>query len=156
MPTEVDRPRSSEKAQLAAFELYFGATVPEAAAQVGVSEDTVRNWLVSPWWPELAAAAEEHANDYLERQARRALRRRLEEGDAISARWLLERTDRRFAPPTKKVEIEGSVDHRHEAKQLERLPTAVIERLADADDDAIDAIFEEARPLALESEPTTH
>lgn len=146
MPID-SQPRDAEKARAAAFALYFGKTVAEAAAEARVSETTIRNWTASSWWPELIAAVESEALEYLQAKARGVLLDKLIEGDAISARWLLERRDRQFAPPKKTVEVEGRVEHDHRA--LAPVPTATIERLADMDDDAIEAFFEEIRPLGL-------
>lgn len=140
-------PSRFEKALRGATALHFGATVAEAASEAGVVDQTVRNWRSSEWWPEMVAIAEREALSLLEAKARGVLLHQLDENDGVTARWLLERRERNFAPAKKRVEIEGKVDHSHERRQLESLSTEVIERLADSDEDAIDAVFEEARPL---------
>ncbi len=137
----------AEKALAACVELYFGSTIAEAASAAGVSENTIYNWRGTEWWPELEELVEDSGLDYLERKARGVVRDKLKDGDGKTARWLLERRSKPFAPPKKQVQVEGNVDHRHEAKQLRSIPTAVIENMADADDDAIEAFFEEKRPL---------
>jgi len=142
-------PVRTEKALNAAVALHLGGSVAEAASEAGVTDQTVRDWRDSQWWPRMEALAEQETLRLLEAKARGVLLTKLEEGDGVSARWLLERRERNFAPATKRVEIEGKVDHRHERQQLEQLPTEVIERLADGGDDVIDAVFEEARPLKL-------
>ncbi len=56
-------------------------------------------WEASQWWPD----AQEEANDRwlraLKGEARKGLLKNIRDGDAARARWLLERTDPRLAPP---------------------------------------------------------
>lgn len=142
-------PRDPEVAALVAFDLYTGSTVPEAAAKNHVSRDTVRQWQRSDWWPDLMEAVAETYLDRADALARGALIRRLEEGDAISARWLLERRDRKLAPPSKVVEVTGHVNHvAEERKALAQIPTDRLERALEFEDDeeVVDAVFEEANP----------
>lgn len=150
----VGKPRSMEAALTVGFHLHTGATFSDAAAEAGVSRECVRQWRESDWWPELVAEVEATFDDRVEAMARGALFQRLKEGDAISARWLLERRDARYAPAAKRVEVSGGVDHVHrERAQLETVPTRLLERLADEDDEVVDAFFEEARGGPV---PTKH
>jgi hypothetical protein len=144
-----DAPRDPELATRVAFSLYTGATIPEAAATHQIGRQTVRDWLASDWWPALADEVAANYLDYAAALARGTLLQRIKDGDAISARWLLERTDDKLAPPSRQVEVRGQIDHvAAERKALAFVPTEQLEQLAASDDEEIiDAFFEEVNPL---------
>lgn len=140
---------NKEDAMRAAAELYFGASKREASGAIGCSVDTLTKWMQHPDWPGIWATVEANEIEILASRARRVIRAKLEEYDAITARWVLERQDKQFASKTT-VTHEGKVEHEHSA--LPKLSVAQLEALESADDAYIDAIFEEATPLALTEE----
>ena len=110
MSTIVQRPQSWAKARMVAGLRLIGATQVAAAKAAGVSEGTVVSWEASPWWPDLVR--EVRQTDILDRLVALAYRTMLdavEQGDAQSARWILERLDtERFGPPRQGVDAEHS------------------------------------------------
>jgi hypothetical protein len=143
------QPRDPELAARVAFSLHIGKTITEAAAEHSVSRVAVKSWLAADWWPALADKIANNYLDYAAALARGALLQRIKDGDAISARWLLERTDDKLAPPSRQVEVKGQIDHvAAERKALAFVPTEQLEQLAASDDEEIiDAFFEEVNPL---------
>lgn len=140
-----------EQATIAATALYYGATFSEAAAEAGIRKETLVAWRKEPWFEAIYEGLQDSELDVLAAKARGVIDRKLTEGDAQTARWVLERRDRKFASKTT-VEHTGRVDHQHslDAEQVAALTDAQLDRLLAVEDDAIiDAVFEEVRPLAL-------
>ena len=77
-------------------------------------------WEASQWWPD----AQEEANDRwlraLKGEARKGLLKNIRDGDAARARWLLERTDPRLAPPRLRQETLVDYLHKDEVFRLMR------------------------------------
>lgn len=140
-----------QRALVAAAAIYLGATRAEASGEAGIAEKTLRAWSAEPWWSEVEEIVHEDTLGYLEAKARGVVLQKLREGDGITARWLLERRDDSFKTKTE-VKHTGQIDHAHtlEAdRRLASLSDEQLARLAQADDDVIDLMFEEARPIGL-------
>ena len=71
--------------------LLLGATQAEAAEAAGVGARTIRDWKVTDWWPDYVERARSTIHDQVEAYALRAVLESVREGDAQSARWVLER-----------------------------------------------------------------
>ena len=111
MAQTVGKPHNEAAARCAAALRMVGATQVEAADAAGVGLRTLQSWEVSDWWPDMMESAREDLHTDLERFSYRTLLRavKADEGDAQSARWLLERLrPKTFKDATPLVEVGGT------------------------------------------------
>ena len=69
----------------------LGATQVEAAKAAGVCERSVAGWEAAEWWPEFQEQARTSVHDQVEAFALRTVLEAARDGDAGTARWVLER-----------------------------------------------------------------
>ena len=92
-------PQSWEKAVQYARFRALGRTQRKAAEAAGVGYRTAITWEASSWWDECRREGLKAITTDMEQAARDTLLEAIRNGDAHTARWLLERTDPTFAPP---------------------------------------------------------
>ena len=100
MPTRVDW----DKCVSAAYLRYMGKNQTDAAVAVGVVRETLSRWERSPWWTEAQREAEERWLQGLAAKAREGLEEAVSD-DGNLALKVLERIDRRLAPPSQRSEV---------------------------------------------------
>lgn len=101
-------PRSwSQALQYARFRA-LGRTQVQAAKEAGISERTAVTWEASAWWEECRREGLKAITTDMEQAARDTILAAIRNGDAQTARWLLERTDSTFAPPKQRQSLELS------------------------------------------------
>jgi hypothetical protein len=106
----VAKPRDWEKATAVAYLRLIGLTQIDAAKGAGIGVRTLRRYEVSDWWPEACREAVDRWMQQLEIEARSTVMQAVKEGDVATAWKVLERIDRRLAPPR---QLHG-VEHRGE------------------------------------------
>lgn len=105
----VRRPRSWEKAILAAYVVMLGGTSEQAAAAAGCSKRSVEDWRMAPWWADAKTAAEDRWLDKALSAAQVGLLAVLRDKDAATVRWVLERLrSATFAPPTQNHKVDAT------------------------------------------------
>lgn len=104
-----------ELAPQVAVMVYLGQEDDEIADRTGLAMDTVRKWRGEQWFRDLVVEQSEDALDEMASLARRAVYKALDKDDVTTAKWFLERRDKKFFAPSKKVLIEGEVNHTHRA-----------------------------------------
>lgn len=121
-PTErvCNRPRDWDKAVAAAYLRLVGLSQDEAAAGAGCGERTLARWEASIWWPEACEEAVDRWMKALTIESRKTLIQAVKDGDAERALKILERVDRRLAPPKQQHEITFDYLHRDEVAKLMR------------------------------------
>ena len=102
-----DRPPRWEKRVSAAYLRIIGLNQKQAAKSVGVTRRTIQNWEAHETWPQAKAEARDRWCAEIHCRARGAILKALEQSDATSARWVLERMDPDFAPPRQRHELGG-------------------------------------------------
>ncbi len=105
----VRRPdRDSErwrKAVAVALWLMLGTSQRDAANTVGVSLRTVERWVAQPWWPEAKYACQEQFAAGCLDMARASLVANLRAHDGPMTRYVLDRLDPMFAPPSMRAKV---------------------------------------------------
>lgn len=100
----VSRPQDWEKCVSVAYLRYMGANQTDAANAVGVVRETVSRWERSAWWTDAQREAEERWLHGLAVKARQGLEDAIPD-DGNLALKVLERIDRRLAPPSQRSEV---------------------------------------------------
>ena len=93
-----------------AYLRLVGLTQEKAAKAAGIGERTLRRYELCEWWPEACREAVDRWMHQLEIEARSTVMRAVKEGDVATAWKVLERIDRRLAPPR---QLHG-IEHRGE------------------------------------------
>lgn len=121
-----------EKAYWAASLRCVGKSIRNTADAVGVSPGTIRRWEKSDWWPAVRTEAVRTEHGELRALALGAAKKALEEGDTVTARWVLERMEPEvFGPPKLQAELtgKGGKDLIPESKPLGMTEAAEVARL---------------------------
>lgn len=135
---------NQEKAIRACAALYFGKTEAEASLEAGITISTLRKWRKNPEWSLVEEQVAANEVEIFSRMARKVVINKLQKDCGQTARWVLERRDKHFAPPTKQVEVKGHVEHEHHRRALQAIPTHLLEAaVSDEDEEIVDAFFEE-------------
>lgn len=111
MPQDKDpisKPTDWDKCVSVAYLRYMGASQVDAATVAGVVRETVSRWERSSWWPDAQKEAEDRWLSGLAQRARAGLERAVADDGNLSLK-VLERIDRRLAPPKAGMEHEGEV-----------------------------------------------
>ncbi len=95
----VEKPRDWDKAVSVSYLRLIGQTQENAAKGAGIGVRTLRRYELSDWWPEACSEAVDRWMQQLEIEARTTVMTAVKEGDVITAMKVLERLDRRLAPP---------------------------------------------------------
>ena len=85
----------------------LGATQVEAAKAAGVCERSVAGWEAAEWWPEFQEQARTSVHDQVEAFALRTVLEAARDGDAGTARWVLERLRPKTWGAAQRVEHTG-------------------------------------------------
>lgn len=107
--------------QQCATKAYYGVDEFEICEQHGVSRSTLERWRATPEWAAACDAAAIAEPEVLAAMARGVIRDSLLSGDAITARWVLERRDKTFATPDRKLQVDAKVTHSQVLSQLDTL-----------------------------------
>lgn len=100
-------PRHPAKALTVARLRMLGATQAEAAEAAGVALRTVGVWEGASWWPDFLEQARTSVHDQMEAYAYRCLLEAVRDGDAQSARWMLERLRPSVWGSVQRAELSG-------------------------------------------------
>ena len=104
----VEKPRDWDKAVSVAYLRLIGQTQENAAKGAGIGERTLRRYELSDWWPDACAEAVERWMQQLAIECRTTILAAVKDGDVQTAVKMLERIDRRLAPPRQTHGIEHS------------------------------------------------
>jgi len=114
----VEKPRDWDKAVSVAYLRLIGLTQAKAAKAAGTGERTLRRYELSEWWPDACAEAVSRWMQQLEIEARSTVMKAVKEGDVATAWKVLERIDRRLAPPRLSHAVEHSGDLMRSVRDL--------------------------------------
>ena len=103
----VGKPRDWDKAMSAAYLRLIGLSQEEAAKGAGVGERSLQRWEVSDWWPKACEAAADRWIQQLGIECRTTVMIAVKNGDAQTAVKMLERIEKRLAPPRQQHEHTG-------------------------------------------------
>lgn len=120
-PSAVAKPRDPEAVKRAAMAWLTEPTLPEAAQKAAIGLTSMKRWIVSPWWRgvcEEVAAGDGFRDMVL--AARRTVLAQANRTDRDEAFRILERIDRRLAPPKQQIELSVNYMHRDEVLSIVR------------------------------------
>jgi len=108
----VTKPHDWDKAVSVAYLRLLGLSQKKAAKGAGIGERTLARYELSEWWPEACREAVDRWMQQLEIEARSTVMQAVKEGDVATAWKVLERIDRRLAPPrlSHGIEHSGRID----------------------------------------------
>jgi len=106
----VTKPHNWDKAVSVAYLRLLGLSQKKAARGAGIGERTLARWELSEWWPEACREAVDRWMQQLEIEARTTVMAAIKEGDVVTAMKVLERIDKRLAPPRQSHDISHSGD----------------------------------------------
>ena len=86
----------------------MGQTQENAAKGAGIGVRTLRRYELSDWWPEACSEAVDRWMQQLEIEARTTVMAAIKEGDVVTAMKVLERLDKRLAPPRQQLGVHHS------------------------------------------------
>ena len=104
----VTKPHNWDKSVSAAYLRLLGISQKKAAKGAGIGERTLARWELSEWWPEACREAVDRWMQQLEIEARSTVMQAITEGDVTTAWKVLERLDKRLAPPRQSHDVEHS------------------------------------------------
>ncbi len=107
----VAKPRTWDKALSAAYLRLLGLSQEKAAKGAGIGERTLIRYEMSGWWPSACAEAVDRWMHQLEIECRTTIMAAVKGGDVQTAVKMLERIDKRLAPPrlTHGIEHSGEI-----------------------------------------------
>ena len=106
----VDKPRDWDKAVSVSYLRLIGQTQELAAKGAGIGVRTLRRYELSEWWPEACREAVDRWMQQLAIECRTTIMAAVKAGDVVTAVKMLERIDKRLAPPRQSHGIEHSGD----------------------------------------------
>ncbi len=101
-----------------AYLRLVGLTQEKAAKAAGIGERTLRRYELCEWWPEACREAVDRWMHQLEIEARSTVMQAVKEGDVATAWKVLERIDRRLAPPRQLHGVEHSGDLTRSVREM--------------------------------------
>ncbi len=104
----VKKPQNWDKAVSAGYLRLLGLSQGKAARCAGIGERTLARWELSDWWPDACGEAGSRWMQQLEIECRTTIMAAVKAGDVTTAVKMLERIDRRLAPPRQSHGIEHS------------------------------------------------
>ena len=104
----VTKPHNWDKALSVAYLRLLGLSQKKAAKGAGIGERTLARWELSDWWPEACREAVDRWMQQLEIECRTTVMTAVKEGDVATDWKVLERIDRRLAPPRQGHDINHS------------------------------------------------
>ncbi len=114
----VTKPHDWDKAVSVAYLRLLGLSQKKAAKGAGIGERTLARYELSEWWPEACGEAVDRWMQQLEIEARSTVMQAVKEGDVATAWKVLERIDRRLAPPRLSHAVEHSGDLMRSVRDL--------------------------------------
>ena len=106
--SDAGKPRNWAKAVEAAYLRLVMPTQKEAAKAAGLGVRTLRRYELSDWWPRACAESVDRWTQQLEIECRTAVMALVKRGDGVTVVKMLERLDKRLAPPRQSHGIEHS------------------------------------------------
>ncbi len=106
----VTKPQNWDKAVSVAYLRLLGLSQKRAAKGAGIGERTLARWELSDWWPEACGEAVDRWMQQLAIECRTTIMAAVKAGDVVTAVKMLERIDKRLAPPRQSHGIEHSGD----------------------------------------------
>ena len=108
----VTKPHDWDKAVSVAYLRLLGLSQKKAAKGAGIGERTLARWELSEWWPDACAEAVDRWMQQLEIECRSTIMAAVKAGDVQTAVKMLERIDKRLAPPrySHGIEHSGRID----------------------------------------------
>ena len=104
----VEKPRDWDKAVSVSYLRLVGLTQKKAAKAAGIGERTLARWELTEWWPEACREAVDRWMQQLAIECRTTIMAAVKAGDVVTAVKMLERIDKRLAPPRQSHGIEHS------------------------------------------------
>ena len=114
----VTKPHDWDKAVSVAYLRLLGLSQKKAAKGAGIGERTLARYELSEWWPEACREAVDRWMQQLEIEARSTVMQAVKEGDVATAWKVLERIDKRLAPPRQQLGVEHSGDLKRSVRDL--------------------------------------
>ncbi len=123
------KPQNWDKSVSAAYLRLLGLSQKKAARSAGIGERTLARYELSEWWPDACREAVDRWMQQLEIECRSTVMAAVKAGDVTTALKILERIDKRLAPPRQSHDVEhsGEVGHAIRAMSDEEL----LERASD-------------------------
>ena len=104
----VEKPQNWEKSVSVAYLRLLGLSQKKAAKGAGIGERTLARWELSAWWPDACREAVDRWMQQVEIEARTTVMAAIKEGDVATAWKVLERIDKRLAPPRQQLGVQHS------------------------------------------------
>jgi len=114
----VKKPQNWDKAVSVAYLRLLGLSQKNAAKGAGIGERTLARWELSEWWPDACAEAVDRWMQQLEIECRSTIMAAVKSGDVATAVKMLERIDKRLAPPRQQLGVQHSGDLRRSVRDL--------------------------------------
>ena len=114
----VEKPRNWDKAVSVSYLRLIGQTQEDAAKGAGVGVRTLRRYELSEWWPLACAEACGRWMQQLEIECRSTVMAAVKAGDVVTAVKMLERIDKRLAPPRQLHGVEHSGDLTRSVREM--------------------------------------
>ena len=107
----VRQPHDWDKAVSAGYLRLMGLSQQRAAKGAGIGERTLARYELSDWWPEACGEAVSRWMQQLEIECRTTIMAAVKAGDVPTAVKMLERIDKRLAPPrlSHRIEHDGAL-----------------------------------------------
>ena len=104
----VEKPHNWDKAVSVAYLRLLGLSQKKAARGAGIGERTLARGELSDWWPDACHEAVDRWMQQVEIEARSTVMQAIKEGDVVTAMKVLERLDKRLAPPRQQLGVQHS------------------------------------------------
>ena len=104
----VEKPRDWDKAVSVSYLRLIGLTQEKAAKGAGIGVRTLRRYELSEWWPEACREAADRWMQQLALECRTTIMAAVKAGDVVTAVKMLERLDKRLAPPRQQLGVQHS------------------------------------------------
>ncbi len=148
----VKKPQSWDKAVSVAYLRLLGLSQKKAAKGVGIGERTLARWELSEWWPTACREAVDRWMQQLEIEARSTVMQVVKEGDVATAWKVLERIDKRLAPPRQSHGVEHSGEMTTSVRTMG--DEELIERATELTNRFANLEYVRSDPALLNGEPT--
>ena len=107
-----------DKAVSVAYLRLLGLSQKKAAKGAGIGERTLARYELSEWWPEACGEAVDRWMQQLAIECRTTIMAAVKSGDVATAVKMLERIDKRLAPPRQELGVQHSGDLRRSVRDL--------------------------------------
>ncbi len=112
------KPHNWDKAVSVAYLRLLGLSQKKAAKGAGIGERTLARYELSEWWPEACREAVDRWMQQLAIECRTTIMAAVKSGDVATAVKMLERIDKRLAPPRQQLGVQHSGDLRRSVRDL--------------------------------------